>query len=216
MLLWYHEKHTMQGFEFIFVIAVLIVSVIVHEISHGYAAERLGDPTARLAGRLTMNPLPHLDILGSLIFPTLSYFLGGFIVGWAKPVPYNPDNMRNPRWGGAIVAAAGPLVNVAIALIFGLLIRFASALGLPDAFIFISSFVVFINIVLAFLNLMPIPPLDGSKILFAILPYRFYRVQEILEQYGLVVLLFIIFFLWKFLLPAPYFVFKMITGIGFF
>ena len=206
----------MQGFEFIFVIAVLIVSVIVHEISHGYAAERLGDPTARLAGRLTMNPLPHIDILGSLIFPTLSYFLGGFIVGWAKPVPYNPNNMRNPRWGGAIVAAAGPLVNIAIALIFGLLVRFAPALGLPDALVFISSFVVFINIVLAFLNLMPIPPLDGSKILFAILPYRFYRIQEILEQYGLVVLLFIIFFLWKFLLPAPYFVFKVITGIGFF
>jgi len=147
----------MPGIEFVFAIAVLIMSIVAHEVSHGYAAERLGDPTARLAGRLTLNPFKHLDLVGSFIVPVFTFFLGGFIFGWAKPVPYNPYNMRNPRSGGAIVAAAGPLANIVIALVFGLLIRFSPVLGLPDTFIAIASLIVLLNILLAFFNLFPIP-----------------------------------------------------------
>jgi len=202
--------------EFVFVIAVLVVSVIVHEISHGYMAERLGDPTARLAGRLTLNPLPHIDFFGSIMLPAILILLKtGLIIGWAKPVPYNPYNMRDPRYGGALVAAAGPLANIAIAIVFGLLIRFSSALELPDQFVVITGFVVFINIVLAFLNLLPIPPLDGSKILFAFLPYHLHYVQDFLERYGFFIVIFVFFFLWEFLLPIPSFLFRALTGVVF-
>jgi len=201
---------------FIFAIAVLITSVIIHEVSHGYVAEHLGDPTARLAGRLTLNPLAHLDLVGSFIVPTITFFLGGFIFGWAKPVPYNPYNLRDPRTGGAIIAAAGPFANIIIALIFGLLIRFSTVLHLPDTFLPIAGLIVLLNIILAFFNLLPIPPLDGSKILFAVLPYRFHYIQEFLERYGLFVIFLLIIFLWRFLLPVVFFLFRLITGGGFF
>lgn len=201
---------------FIFAIAILIMSVVAHEVSHGYVAEHLGDPTARLAGRLTLNPIKHLDLVGSFIIPVMTFFLGGFIFGWAKPVPYNPHNMRNPRYGGALVAAAGPLTNVVIALIFGLLIRFSSTLALPDAFVPIASIVVLLNIILAFFNFLPVPPLDGSKVLFALLPYRLYYIQELLERYGLIVILLMVFLLWQFLLPVVFLFFRLITGLNFF
>jgi len=199
---------------FIFAIAVLIMSIVAHEVMHGYAAERLGDPTARLAGRLTLNPLAHLDMVGSFIIPLATYFLGGFIFGWAKPVPYNPYNMRNPRWGGAIVAAAGPLTNVALALIFGLLIRFMPALGLPAEILPIAELIVFLNLLLALFNFIPVPPLDGSKILFAFLPHHFSYIQEFLERYSFIILIFLIIFLFRFLLPIIYFLFDLITGFG--
>ena len=95
--------------DFLFIIIVLIMSVVVHEVSHGYAALSLGDPTAKYQGRLTLNPISHLDPVGSLLVPLLGYLLGGFVVGWAKPVPFNPYNLRNQRWGEAYVAAAGPI-----------------------------------------------------------------------------------------------------------
>ena len=206
----------MPGIDFVFAIAILIMSVVIHEVSHGYVAERLGDPTARLAGRLTLNPFKHLDLVGSFIVPILTFFLGGFIFGWAKPVPYNPYNMRDPRYGGAIVAAAGPLANVAIALVFGALIRFSPVLGLPDAFISIASLVVLLNILLAFFNSIPIPPLDGSKVLFAFLPYHLHYIQGFLERYGFFIIIFLIFFLWRFLLPIIFFLFRLVTGVSFF
>ena len=206
----------MDPIAFIFIIAILMISVIVHEISHGYVAEYLGDPTARLAGRLTLNPIPHLDLVGSFIVPVISFFLAGAVFGWAKPVPYNPYNLKNPRYGGAFVALAGPLSNILIAIFFGMLIRLSSFLGIPETVVTLSSFVVFINIILAFLNLLPVPPLDGSKILFALLPYHLHHVEEFLERYGIFIVIFIIFFLWRFLLPAPYFLFRILTGTGFF
>src|SRR3989344_4849849 len=109
----------------IFVAAIIIFSVIIHEVMHGVAADRLGDPTARLSGRLTLNPLPHIDIVGSIIFPLLTVIANtGFFFGWAKPVPYNPYNFQRMRvWGEAFVAAAGPLSNLALAFVFGLTIR---------------------------------------------------------------------------------------------
>ena len=151
--------------EFIFIIAILLMSIVIHEVSHGYAALWLGDPTAKLQGRLTLNPLKHLDMVGSIIVPFLAFFLAGFVIGWAKPVPYNPYNFQKMhKYGDAIVAAAGPAVNIFLALIFSILIRISDPSIFTASFMDISAFVVIINIILAFFNLIPIPPLDGSKI----------------------------------------------------
>ncbi|MDP3710548.1 MAG: site-2 protease family protein [bacterium] len=207
-----------EAIPFIFNIAILIFSIVVHEVSHGYAALMQGDKTAQYEGRLTLNPLKHLEWFGSVLLPTISYLAGGFIFGWAKPVPYNPHNLRNKRWGPAYVAAAGPLVNISIAVVFGLIIRFLPGLGgiLPGDFILnflnIASLIVLLNLVLAFFNLVPIPPLDGSKLLFAFLPYRWHHVQIFMEQYGLFLFLMFIFFFSRLIFPIVIFSFKLITG----
>lgn len=152
-------------------IVILIGSVVVHEVAHGYAANLLGDPTARLEGRLTLNPIPHLDPLGSVLIPGLLIITGTpFVFGWAKPVPFNPYNLRDPRSGEAIIAAAGPASNITLAVIAGLLFRLSGADGLLAA---VLVLIVIINLVLAVFNLFPIPPLDGSKLLFAAFPEVF-------------------------------------------
>lgn len=199
---------------FLFQILVLIFSVIIHEVAHGYAASALGDDTARYEGRLTLNPLKHLDPIGSFLVPLTSYMLGGFIIGWAKPVPYNPHNLRVGRWSEALVALAGPASNMGIALIFGFLIRFSGE-ALGPAYLEIASLIVFINILLAIFNLVPISPLDGSKLLFAFFPQKFRELRTFFEQYSLVLLLIFIFFLWKLILPLVIAIFTLITGLGF-
>ena len=182
----------------IFQLAILLFSVVLHEISHGYAALYLGDRTALFAGRLTINPLKHLDPMGSVVVPVLSS-LAGMPFGWAKPVPYNPYNLRNQKWGSAMVGVAGPVANIFIALVFGLLVRFLpNAAGIIPGSLFINfldiaSLVVLTNLFLACFNLLPIPPLDGSKLLFAFLPYRYRGVEWFLDQYGLFVLFFLLF-----------------------
>ena len=198
---------------FIFSILVLIFSVIVHEVSHGYAAYFLGDNTAKYAGRLNLNPLNHLEWFGSFILPVVSYLTGGFIIGWAKPVPFNPYNLRNQRWGEAIVAIAGPLSNICIALIFGLGIRFGLVGQFGPSFLYISSMIVVINLVLATFNLVPVPPLDGSKILFSFLPYNMQYVRDFLEKNQLFLVLIFIFFLWQFIAPVVSIEFRLITGL---
>jgi Zn-dependent protease len=198
---------------FIFSILILIFSIVIHEVSHGYTAYLQGDNTAKFAGRLTLNPLKHLEWFGSFLLPVMSYLFGGFIIGWAKPVPFNPYNLRNQGWGEAIVALAGPLSNICIALFFGLLIRFGLAMQFGQAFVYISSTIVFINLILATFNLIPIPPLDGSKILFSILPYSMQNVRDFLERNSLFVLIFFIFFLWKYVIPLVVFEFSLITGM---
>src|SRR3989344_1166355 len=167
----YHDGNKM-AIDTIFSIAALVMSVVIHEVSHGYAALRGGDQTAKLAGRLTLNPLKHLDPIGSFLVPLLTS-LAGFTFGWAKPVPYNPYNLRNKRFGEALVATAGPLSNILIAIIFGIIVRVSALYELPVsvAFLKIVGIIVLINIVLAIFNLVPIPPLDGSKILLSILPH---------------------------------------------
>jgi len=197
--------------DFLFQILVLIMSVVIHEVSHGYAARYLGDHTAEYEGRLTLNPLKHLDPIGSFLLPLISYQLGGFLVGWAKPVPYNPYNLRPGRWSEAIVAGAGPLSNISIAIVFGLFLRFVSASANP-AFLKIVTVIVIINIVLAVFNLVPIPPLDGSKLLFAIFPEKLYAFRSFFERYSLILLLIFIFFLWDLLLPVVVSIFQLIVG----
>ncbi len=202
-----------MNLDFIFQIAILIFSVVVHEFSHGYAAYRLGDNTAKYAGRLNLNPINHLELFGSFLLPAMSYLLGGFIIGWAKPVPFNPYNLRNQRWGEAIVAFAGPLSNILIALFFGILIRLSILSSLGESFLYIGTVIVFINLILAVFNLMPIPPLDGSKILFSVLPYNMGYVRNWMEQNGIFILIFFIFFMWRFIIPLVGWAFGMITGL---
>ena len=204
-----------KSMETFFQIILLVMSVVVHEVSHGYAAFLLGDPTAKNQGRLTLNPIRHLDLFGSILIPAFLVITNaGFLFGWAKPVPYNPYNLRNQKWGEAIVAVAGPASNIFIALVFGLLIRFGAEF-LSPAFLNISAILVLINLMLAVFNLVPIPPLDGSKILFAFLPYHMQRFRMMLEQYGFVVVLIFIFFLSGFLAPIMSFLFSLITGYAF-
>jgi Zn-dependent protease len=201
-----------MSLDFIFSILILIFSVVAHEVAHGYSAYLQGDNTAKYAGRLTLNPIKHLEWFGSFILPVMSYLLGGFLIGWAKPVPFNPYNLRNQRWGEALVAIAGPVTNIFIALIFGLFLRFGAS-SASEALIHISALIVLMNLVLATFNMVPIPPLDGSKILFSILPDSLYHIRESLEQYGTTILIFFIFFLWQYLLPIISLEFQFITGL---
>lgn len=201
----------------IFTIVILIISVVIHEVAHGYAALALGDVTAKYAGRLTLNPIKHIDPFGSIIVPLLFVLMpGNVILGWAKPVPYNPYNLRNKRWGELMVAIAGPISNIVLALIFGILIRLSPVLGLPFSFVQLAAVVVFINLVLAFFNLIPIPPLDGSKIMFALLPTEtMMRVRGSFERYGFFLILFVVFFAWQLMYPLIAFFAKLFTGLNF-
>jgi len=201
-----------MSINFLFQIAILMMSVIIHEVSHGYAASILGDQTAKYQGRLTLNPIKHLDFFGSFLVPLMAYSLGGFIFGWAKPVPYNPYNLRPGRWSEAAVAFAGPASNILIAVIFGLILRFAGAQ--TSGFLEISAMIVFINIVLAIFNLVPIPPLDGSKILFAMFPNKLFKIRDFFERYGLILVLFFIFFLWQMIFPIITWLFTSLTGFA--
>jgi Zn-dependent protease len=196
-----------------FQIAILIMSVVIHEVAHGYAALYLGDQTAKYEGRLTLNPIRHLDPVGSVLVPLLSYTVGGFIIGWAKPVPYNPYNLRPGRWSEALVAAAGPASNFAIALIFGLFIRFGGG-GLGQAFLDITAAIVFVNIILGVFNLIPVPPLDGSKLLFALFPENLSHFRAFFEKFGFALLIFLVFFVGKLILPIVIAIFTLLTGIG--
>lgn len=203
----------MQEIDFIFYIAILIMSVVVHEVSHGFVANILGDGTARHAGRLTLNPLKHLDPMGSFVVPTLMYMSSGFMFGWAKPVPYNPYNLKDQKWGEAKVAAAGPLSNLLIALVFGLVLRFGTdAIGLTEVSIKMLYLIVQLNLMLAVFNLVPIPPLDGSKILFSALPYHLRYIQDFMEQYWLIFIVIFIFFLSGILSPVVEYLFRLIAG----
>ncbi len=209
----------MQVIDSIFYVIVLIMSVVVHEFAHGYVAYRFGDNTARMQGRLTLNPIKHLDLFGSILLPlSLILFHAGFVLGWAKPVPYNPHNLRKEKLHSIFVALAGIAANLFLAIIFGLLIRVFSHYGFNSlnfiSFYKIATSIVLVNIVLAIFNIVPIPPLDGSKILFGLLPARFFRIERFLEQWGMFVLLFFIITLWQYFSPVIFFLFKLFTGVN--
>jgi Zn-dependent protease len=184
-------------------------------VAHGYAAYFLGDPTAKLQGRLTLNPLKHIDIIGTIIVPlSLVLMHAGFMFGWAKPVPYNPYNLRNLRRSEFIIALAGPATNIFLALIFAGLFRMVSTFNLTNlAFVQALLLVVFINILLGIFNLMPVPPLDGSKLLFNILPTNLGHIRNALESYGLVIAIIFVFFVWNYISPVVNIVFIWLTGV---
>ncbi len=193
------------------------MSVVIHEVSHGFMAEYFGDHTALHAGRLTLNPIKHLDPFGSVILPALMYFTAGFVLGWARPVPYNPNNLRDVKWGTVAVAAAGVMANFFIALVFGTIMRFIPDLNLSDSLnqslYTITSIIVITNLALGVFNLIPIPPLDGSKILFSLLPASFHSFMAFMEQYSLIFLVVFILFLSGIIFPIVSLLFYLFTGM---
>jgi Zn-dependent protease len=205
----------MQGTFYIFYFIVLIFSIIVHEVAHGIIAEREGDPTARLQGRITLNPLKHIDIFGSIVLPLILILSNaGVVVGWAKPVPYNPENVENGRKSVAKVAIAGIIVNLSIAIVFGLLIRIGMSQGvLSQSMVELASIVVLVNTVLALFNAIPLPPLDGFNFLSSVLPYRYVLYIEPLQRYGMILLIVFIFFGWRVVAPLAFNFYTLLTGI---
>ena len=206
---------------FLIGIAAVIFSIILHEVAHGYVADVLGDPTARYAGRLTLNPIPHIDPIGSILLPLmLTVTHSPFLIGWAKPVPYNPYNLRGGKWAEAAVAAAGPATNILIAVAFGLALRFFVN-DMPDLLILVSISAIISNLSLAVLNLIPLPPIDGSKILKALLPVQasefysgFERLTYAVGPIGLIIVLMIIVnFFQEPMGAAVRGLFSLITGI---
>lgn len=198
----------------LFQITVLIFSAVIHEVAHGAMANHLGDPTAKNLGRLTLNPIKHLEVFGSFLFPLLTFFGSGgsFLFGWAKPVPYNPLFLRDPKRGAAYIAIAGPLANFSVALILGMIVRFVV---LPDTFAMALQIIIYINILLGVFNLVPIPPLDGSKLLFAVLGERHSAIERFLEQNGMLILIFFIFFGFQLLIPIIRVLFRLFSGVPF-
>jgi len=197
----------------IFTLVVLFFSIVIHEIAHGSVALHLGDSTAKDAGRLSLNPLKHIDPVGTILLPFLLLFATqgqGPIIGWAKPVPINPFNFHDQKWGVLKVSIAGPLTNFLLALIFGLIIRF---IPLPEPASILFSIIVIYNFAWGVFNLIPIPPFDGSHILFTFLGDRFLKLKMFLSQYGLFILIFFIFFGGlKFVFTAAYLLFYLISG----
>jgi len=188
---------------------ILIFSVILHEVMHGFIALKFGDTTAQRAGRLTLNPLPHIDPIGTILLPLLilipSILTGtppGILLAWAKPVPVNPLNFTNLRKGELLVSAAGILANFGLATAFAAVFHILDALPIvfPSLVGSLLLFGVRINLFLAVFNLFPIPPLDGSKILLSQLPYHLAKEYQKLERYGFIILMFLIF-----IFPAPLF-----------
>lgn len=196
----------------IFQLIILLFSVVVHEVSHGLAALRLGDDTAEKMGRLTLNPIKHLDPIGSVFLPLMLVLMkSGFIFGWAKPVPYNPLNLKMPRRDSAILAFAGPVANFSLAFIFGLIMRVIIATSSFVSLLPFLMFIVWINLILGVFNLLPIPPLDGSKILFYLFPSR--ELEIFLYQYGIIILFLFIFFGGGIILPFISVLFSIFTGL---
>ncbi len=195
----------------IFRIVVLLYSVVLHELAHGLAARSMGDMTAQRAGRLTLNPIPHLDFFGSFILPLLTLSIGGFMFGYAKPVPYDPDALDDRIYGPAKVALAGPAVNLTLALLFGLSIRFFGP-AMSQTLLQMFALVVWINLILAAFNLIPVPPLDGHWLLVTFLPARARALKVALYRYQWVLLAVCVFFVFPALVPALGWVFSLLTG----
>ena len=192
---------------FVFSVVGVFYSIILHEISHGYMAKLLGDDTAKVMGRLSLNPIAHIDLYGTIILPIVLTLFGLPVFGWAKPVPVDPSRMENPRTDYITTALAGPVTNFLIALFFGLIIRLTH---FGPEIVSMFSLLVQINLVLMVFNLIPIPPLDGSKVLSLFLSARTFL---ILEQYGMMILLALILFSSS--IPVIPFIMNRVVGFFF-
>lgn len=194
----------------VFFFFIIVPSAIIHEYFHAWVANQLGDPTAKRAGRLTINPLAHIDPFGTIFLPLILLIAGSrFLFAYARPVPFNPYLLRNQKYGPALVALAGPLANFLLALIFGLLIRLLP----PTPFTFFLSMVVLANVLLMVFNLIPVPPLDGSRILFSFLPSSSLRYQLALERYGFIIILALLFFASPIISYLISYITHLITGL---
>ncbi|MEF3694458.1 MAG: site-2 protease family protein [Candidatus Cloacimonadota bacterium] len=167
------------------ILAVVFYSIIIHEISHAWVASWLGDDTAKRQGRLSLNPLKHIDIFGTVVLPLLLYFSAGFVFGYAKPVPINPYNFRDYKRDSGLTALAGPISNICISVLFTLLYHLGSGLAIIPQ---LALMVVYLNLLLAFFNLIPVPPLDGSKVLGIFLSDRAYYQWTLQEKKGMIIL----------------------------
>ena len=192
---------------FVFIIPV-IFAVTVHEVAHGWVASQFGDQTAKSMGRLTLNPIKHIDPIGTIVVPAIMYFTSGFIFGWAKPVPVDWRNLRHPRRDMAIVAIAGPAANLLMLLFWAMSAKVVMLLGddsnhLTQLLFIMCSIGITINIVLMILNLFPVLPLDGGRIMTAMLPRNLAISFSRMEPYGLIILVVLLLsgILWKILLP---------------
>ncbi len=214
----------MDFISLVFFFLIIIPSSIIHEFSHGWMALQLGDSTAKYAGRLTLNPLAHIDRWGTIIIPILLYIMSGgsFIFAYAKPVPFNPYNLKSQKWGPALVGLAGPASNLLVATVFAIFIHFlspganpwsaAASTGFVTVLGSLFAIIVYANILLAVFNLVPIPPLDGSKILFAILPDSAYAVRNFLERNGFWLVIFFLFFGFQWIQPIIGWLFNLMVG----
>ena len=183
--------------EFVLTITALVLSVVIHEYAHGWVASKRGDETARLAGRLTLNPLKHIDPVGTILVPLMLRLMHVSPLGWAKPVPVNFAKLHNPRRDMILVAAAGPAVNFLAACVFTVLLKsdflFALLPTKSAGYVFIFFvYLIYINLLLGVFNLIPLPPLDGSRIMVALLPQPLARMYHQLEPFGLVILIILL------------------------
>ncbi len=184
----------------LFYFIIIIPSSIIHEYAHAWMGDRLGDPTARYAGRLTIDPRAHIDWIGTILLPLVLFISSGgrFMFAYAKPVPFNPYNLRDQKWGPAIVGVAGPLANLLLAVAAAAIIRLFPVLAMRP----FLEVIVYANILLMVFNLVPIPPLDGSKVLFALLPDSANAIRDTLERYGMILLFVFVFFLFDIIRPV--------------
>ncbi len=202
----------MAAMQFLFYFVIIVPSAIIHEYAHGAMADALGDKTARYAGRLTLNPMAHIDMWGTIVMPVVLLALSGgnFMFAYAKPVPYNPYNLKNQKWGPALVGLAGPMSNFMLACAFAVVVR---ALPTGATLAYFLAMIVYANLVLMIFNLVPIPPLDGSKVLLALLPHRTaYKVETFFARYGIIILLLFVFVLFDLISPIIQLLFNLLIG----
>jgi len=216
--------HDLTDIQRVVVLAVpILFAITVHEVAHGWIAKRLGDPTAMMLGRLTLNPVKHIDPVGTVLVPLITVLIGGFIFGWAKPVPITYQNLRRPKRDMIFVAIAGPVANLIMAILWAIVLKlsvllssYSSLYWVSQPFMYVGTAGILINIFLMALNLLPIPPLDGGRVVAGLLPGPLSYKFGLIEPYGLLILilLFVTHSLELVLLPVVN-LFIVLIGKGF-